>query len=76
MATESRQEKSEKLRRFWQPHLDRWAESGLSQSEYCRRHDLSRHRFSYWKARIRRQNLPVELAQVPCIKHCADAHSP
>lgn len=65
MESKSRQEKSKKLRRLWKAHLDKWEESGLSQSEYCRRHDLSRHRFSYWKARIRPQNLPVELAQVP-----------
>lgn len=65
MESKSRQEKSKKLRRLWKAHLDKWEESGLSQSEYCRRHNLSRHRFSYWKARIKPKNLPIELAQVP-----------
>ena len=65
MEIESKQEKSQKIRRFWKVHLEKWAESGLSQSEYCRRHNLSRHRFSYWKARIKPKNLPIELAQVP-----------
>jgi hypothetical protein len=45
METESRQEKLEKLRKFWKTHLDKWEESGLPQKEYCRQHNLIYHRF-------------------------------
>ncbi len=37
---------------FWQHHIQAWQESGLSQVEYCRRNDLIRHRFGYWRKRI------------------------
>ncbi len=37
---------------FWENHIQAWRETGLSQSEYCRRNDLIRHRFWYWRRRI------------------------
>ena len=64
METESRQEKLEKLRKFWKTHLDKWEESGLPQKEYCRQHNLIYHRFGYWKARFKSRNLPVKFVQV------------
>ena len=64
METESRQEKLEKIRKFWKTHLDNWEESGLNQSEYCRQHNLIYHRFGYWKARFKSRNLPVKFVQV------------
>jgi hypothetical protein len=64
METESRQEKLEKLRKFWKTHLDKWEESGLPQKEYCRQHNLIYHRFGYWKARFKSKNLPVKFVQV------------
>jgi len=27
---------------FWQEHLRAWSQSGLTQADYCRQHDLSR----------------------------------
>ena len=38
--------------RFWEDHIQAWRGSGLSQTEYCRRNDLIRHRFWYWRNRI------------------------
>jgi len=64
METESRQEKLEKLRKFWKIHLETWEESGLPQKEYCRQHNLIYHRFVYWKARFKSKNLPVKFVQV------------
>jgi hypothetical protein len=64
METESRQEKLEKLRKFWKAHMDKWEESGLPQKEYCRQHNLIYHRFVYWKARFKSINLPVKFVQV------------
>jgi hypothetical protein len=39
-------------RQFWAAHIEQWQRSDLSQSAYCRRHDLDRHRFFYWRRRI------------------------
>ena len=61
----SREEKNEKLSRYWKSNIERWATLGLTQTEYCRRNDLSKVRFTYWKRKFKRQNLPVEFIQLP-----------
>jgi hypothetical protein len=48
----SRQEEVAEKRRYWKRHLDAWQISEMSQVEYCRKHDLSRFRFQYWKRRF------------------------
>ena len=48
----SRAEGSRQKREYWKRHIDSWQESGLSQSQYCRQHDLKDHLFFYWKRRI------------------------
>ena len=48
----SRAEESRQKREYWKRHIDSWQESGLSQSQYCRQHDLKDHLFFYWKKRI------------------------
>jgi hypothetical protein len=48
----SRAEESRQKREYWKRHIDSWQTSGLSQSEYCRQHDLKDHLFFYWKRRI------------------------
>lgn len=53
-------------RSFWTTHVQQWRQSELSQSAYCRRHDLDRHRFFYWRRRIAKPRetisfLPVAL---------------
>ena len=60
----SRRDKSKELTEFWQFHIDQWGMSGQTQTEYCRRNDLSRDRFTYWKMKFKRKNLPVEFIQV------------
>jgi hypothetical protein len=37
---------------FWEHHLGRWQQSGLSQRAYCRQNDLRPHQFYYWRRRI------------------------
>lgn len=54
-----------KRRKFRQFHLDAWAVAGLSQAEYCRQNNLRPNRFTYWKQKLSRENLPVEFVQVP-----------
>jgi hypothetical protein len=38
--------------RFWQRHLQRWRQSGLSQAQYCRQQQLSDAAFGWWKGRL------------------------
>lgn len=37
----------------WREHLAAWAQSGLSQAEFCRRRGLALPSFYYWRARLR-----------------------
>jgi len=36
---------------FWQQHITQWKNSNLSQSEYCKQHNLKSHSFSYHKCK-------------------------
>jgi hypothetical protein len=38
---------------YWEYHLERWGQSGLSQSDYCRRHGLNYKKFHNWKTRLK-----------------------
>jgi len=40
-------------RDYWQRLLRRWARSGLSQAEFCRRHRLKAVTFAWWKRQLR-----------------------
>ena len=39
---------------YWQEHIIGWAQSGLSQSAYCRREGLKLHRWHYWHKKLSR----------------------
>ena len=41
---------------YWRKHIERWEESGQRQIDYCREHNLSRHRFTYWKCKKDKNN--------------------
>lgn len=44
---------------FWRDQLLQWAQSGLSQRQFCQQRGLSPHAFTWWKARYRDElNLP------------------
>ncbi len=62
--TTALKENNEGLTRLWRSHIDQWSVSGLSQSEYCRQNDLSRHRFGYWKTKFKKLNLPIKFVQI------------
>jgi hypothetical protein len=38
----------------WQKHVNTQATSGLSQSDYCRAHQLNIKYFSFWKGKLRK----------------------
>lgn len=48
----SRAEQLEQKRSYWKQHIDSWQETGLTQSEYCRRNNLKHHQLVYWKKRF------------------------
>ncbi len=43
---------SEALSGYWQQRIDTWRISGQSQQAYCKAHDLSYHRFVYWRRKL------------------------
>jgi len=55
----------QKRRQFWQAHIEAWSLTGLSQTGYCRQNNLSINRFTYWKRKFQRENLPVEFVRIP-----------
>ena len=45
-------------RPFWQQHLQAWSQSGLTQADYCRQHELSRAAFGWWKRQLQGKPKP------------------
>jgi hypothetical protein len=44
---------------YWREQLLAWAQSGVSQKQFCQQRDLSPHAFTWWKAKYRDElNLP------------------
>jgi transposase-like protein len=39
---------------FWRGHSEAWKLSGLSQHEYCERHNISLKNFGNWRAQLKR----------------------
>jgi hypothetical protein len=49
---------------YWRDQLLQWAQSGMSQKQFCRQRDLSPHAFTWWKAKYRDElNLPYRAVQ-------------
>lgn len=46
--------------RFWHKHLQQWRRSGVSQAQYCRRHQLCLGTFGWWKGRLSATDRPVQ----------------
>lgn len=51
--TKPRKQKSD----FWKNHINQWENSGLSQQEYCNRHNLALSTFGYWKRKTRKSDI-------------------
>jgi len=48
----SYKEQLEEKRRFWKQHIEDWQAGCLNQTQYCRKHHLKVHRFTYWKKKF------------------------
>jgi hypothetical protein len=55
---------NQKLSQFWENHIKEWSQTNLAQNAYCRNNNLRPNQFTYWKHKLKRQNLPVEFVQV------------
>ena len=53
-----REKENERKREYWFSQIENWEKSGLTQSDYCREHELVYHRFNYWKARWKASKAP------------------
>lgn len=63
---------SRQKRVFWENHIEQWRRSDLSQSTYCRNHDLKTHRFFYWRRRV--LETPSDVSFVPLALPVNPAH--
>lgn len=64
MTSQSRAEQLAEKRRFWEQQIQQWKDSGLSQTEFCRLHNLKAHQLTYWKKRFDRTQAPVSLIEL------------
>jgi len=51
-------------RRFWEQQIEQWKNSGLTQIEFCRLHNLKPHQLTYWKKRFQPAETPVSLVEL------------
>ena len=51
-----RLEERPRARAFWRSHFEVWELSGLTQREYCERHELSLKSFGNWRAQLKRED--------------------
>jgi len=49
---------------FWEHHLEKWQQSGLSQRAYCHTHHLKPHQFYYWRRRTLKPRSDVSFLPV------------
>ena len=64
MTEQSRSAKNKEKQESWSSHVESWKISGLSQIEYCREHNLSKHRFTYWKCKLDRESSSVKFIPI------------
>jgi|GEM_PF-741844 len=52
---------------FWSQQIENWKQSGLSQVQYCLEHNLKKHTFYYWRAKLDQDCEPQPLLPVTII---------
>ncbi len=60
---------------FWKQQIKNWKSSGLSQAEFCLKHNLILSTFQYWKYKFNRESKPHALLPVT-ISPDIDTQSP
>ena len=62
--SEQQKKANQKRSQFWGNHIKEWSQTKLTQNAYCRKNNLRPNQFTYWKNKLKQQNLPVEFVQV------------
>ncbi len=65
MEETTRQEEIKDKREHWRAHSEAWQESGQTQGEYCKQHELKLKTFAYWRRRFKAESTTVRLVQLP-----------
>ena len=53
-------------REWWLRHVEAWRSSGLTQSEYCRRHGVGKGSLARWSSKLKAEgNESKELIEIP-----------
>ncbi len=60
----SREQELAEKRRYWERHIQSWRASGLTQTEYQRKHKLPKWQFVYWKKKFDKA-VPPDISLVP-----------
>ena len=50
---------AEDKRYFWQRHIQKWKERGITQADYCREHELKATAFTYWKGKLGQESASI-----------------
>ena len=70
-------EETKPATQFWREQITEWEQSGQSQKSFCEEHDLSYHRFGYWRRKyLERDSVNVQQGNgfVP-VRHSVDGVS-
>lgn len=46
---------SRQSRTTWQKHFDDWSNSGMTQPDYCKQHNISIASFGFWRTKLKRE---------------------
>lgn len=49
---------------YWLDLIDHQAESGLTIATFCEKHEISRHKFYYWRKRLGKSNKSTGFVQL------------
>lgn len=61
MESDYREMSTSEKREFWKEQFRLWQKSGLSQSEYCRCHEIRPSQWFYWRRRCREDETGITL---------------
>ena len=69
MTKTKRQLLQEEKKQLWQNHLNSCKASGLGPIAYCRKHNLKRATFYYWKKRLSDEATPISFVPIKINLH-------
>lgn len=52
------------LKKRWEHHIHQWLQSGKSQVQYCKEHNIAANSFGYWKRKITKSDKNIKLVEI------------